>query len=61
MSAKPAAKLGKWKAGAWTPRRCAVWRALEGDAKLTFEAWVHAEVGFGYATELSPEHEPLIS
>ena len=61
MIAKPAIKANKWKAGAWTPRRCAVWRALEGDVRTTFEAWVNAEAGFGYAHELSPEYEAAIA
>ena len=46
---------GKWKSGAWTPDRCAAWRALSDDMKTKFEGWVSAELPFGYDVQVSAE------
>jgi len=48
-------KIGKWKQGAWTPDRCAIWQALPADRRTAFEEWVGKEPEFNYDAQVSAE------
>lgn len=52
----------KWSPGAWTPKGCAVWNKLEGDAKADLEKWVtdEGQRETTYPTQLLPEHEAVL-
>lgn len=51
-----------WKAGAWTPRRCAVWNVPPEEPRKAFEQWVEAEkkAGSPHAEEVPAEHRALL-
>lgn len=52
-----------WAAGAWTPRRCALWNRFrdngETDLQKRLERWVDAETkrGARHETELPKQYE----
>ena len=48
-------KAGKWTSRAWTPARCTVWKALEGERQKEFERWVEAEPAFNYDEQVAAE------
>lgn len=51
-----------WNPGAWTPKRCAVWNKLSGQAQADFVAWVSSESKRGecHPHQVLPEHEGLL-
>jgi hypothetical protein len=54
--------IQKWNPGSWTPKRCAVWNKLNGDARVEFEAWVAGEgkSGVKHDHQIPPEHDGLL-
>lgn len=56
MSGKEGKGGGHWKPRAWTPERCAVWKALPEERRQAFEDWVGREPELGgYPEQVSAE------